>query len=72
MRVANGIPLGCPLPLTGWHCKLRRNTEGCGTTVATLTLPLTLPQTLTRTLTLTLTLTMDSADPLKAWNEALH
>ena len=28
MRVTNGILLGCPLPLTGSHCKLRRNTEG--------------------------------------------
>ena len=28
MRVTNGIPLGCALPLTGSHCKLRRNTEG--------------------------------------------
>jgi hypothetical protein len=28
MRVANGIPLSCSLPLTGWHCKLRPNTEG--------------------------------------------
>jgi hypothetical protein len=24
----NAIPLGRPLPLTGLHCKLRRNTEG--------------------------------------------
>ena len=28
MRATNGIPLGSPLPLTGWHCKLRPNTEG--------------------------------------------
>ena len=26
MRVTNGIPVGCPLPLTGWHCKLRCTT----------------------------------------------
>jgi hypothetical protein len=32
MRVTNGIPLGCLLPLTGSHCKLRPNTKGhaCG------------------------------------------
>jgi hypothetical protein len=28
MHVTNGIPLGCPLPLTGCHRKLRSNTEG--------------------------------------------
>jgi hypothetical protein len=28
MRVANVIPLGRSLPLTGWHCKSSRNTEG--------------------------------------------
>jgi hypothetical protein len=27
-RGANASPLGCPLPLTGWHCTLRPNTEG--------------------------------------------
>jgi hypothetical protein len=26
MRVTNGIPLGCPQPLTGHCCKLRPNT----------------------------------------------
>jgi hypothetical protein len=29
-RVTNGIPLGCPPPLTGSHCKLCCNTEGMG------------------------------------------
>jgi hypothetical protein len=27
MRVTNSIPLGCSLPLTGWHGKLRPHTE---------------------------------------------
>jgi hypothetical protein len=33
MRVTNGIPLGSPLPLTGWHCKIpskrRRQHHSC-------------------------------------------
>jgi hypothetical protein len=28
MRAATTIPLGCPLPLTGWHYIFRRDTEG--------------------------------------------
>ena len=28
MRATNDNPLGCSLPLTGWHGKLRRNAEG--------------------------------------------
>jgi hypothetical protein len=28
MCATNAIPLGCALPLTGWHCKLCPNTEG--------------------------------------------
>jgi hypothetical protein len=28
MRVTNGMPLGWPLPLTGWHCKFRPSTKG--------------------------------------------
>jgi hypothetical protein len=28
MRVTYDIPLGCPLFLTGSHCKFRQNTEG--------------------------------------------
>jgi hypothetical protein len=30
MRVTNGILLGGSTALTGWHCKLRANTEGPG------------------------------------------
>jgi hypothetical protein len=28
MRATNGIPLGWPLPLTGWHCQFRPTTKG--------------------------------------------
>jgi len=33
MHVTNGFPLGCPLPLTGWHYKFCRNTEGTDITL---------------------------------------